>query len=122
LCLSRGVIPRAELIALEQQRAREYALAKSEQRAAMAARGENPWPRPPKKLTADWDNFKNYMVARARQIRADRDAADRAAGKPVKTLNYRSIKYCVRCGFNKPVSQFDNPRDRICLACYNPHP
>jgi hypothetical protein len=71
---------------------------------------------------ANWSSYKNYAVERARQAAADVRERARAAGKPVKTPAYRTIKYCVRCGFKKHVSQFDHPRDRICLACYDPRP
>lgn len=124
-CLTRGVVPpavRAEREAQALLQAHEYALAKAQERADAIARGEDPWKPllPTKPRTMEWDSYKDYMVDRARQIRAEKDARARASGE-AKTPSFRTIKFCVRCKTHKHVSQFDNPRDRICLACYNPN-
>jgi hypothetical protein len=123
LCLTRGVLPRlgrAELVAQEQQRAQDYALAKHQERTDMAARGEAPWQPILQPPIDEWDRYKDYMVKRARQLRADKEALARAAGEPVKTPTYSTIKWCVRCKKQKHVSQFGHPRYRICLECDGP--
>lgn len=63
---------------------------------------------------------RDYAVEYARLKRADHEAWLRVTGKPVREVKYRSIKKCVRCKLRKPANQFDHPRDRICLSCYNP--
>ena len=68
-----------------------------------------------------WLHHKDMAMEYARQRRADQDAWDRAQGKPVRTPRYASVKFCVRCKTKKPTAAFDHPRDRVCLACYNPN-
>ena len=93
------------------------------ERAAANYAAQPPRPLPPvvPKSGDAWMDHKNMTMEYARQRRADKDARDRAMGKPVKTPVYRSIKYCVRCKSKKPTIQFDHPRDRICLSCYSPN-
>jgi hypothetical protein len=121
VCLTHGVVPRSTLVEFDQQLAQSYALAKHQEREARAARGEAPWKPIPQPLITTWDSYKDYMVLRARQIRADKETLARASGEPAKSPRYRTIKWCVRCKRQKHVSQFDHPRDRICLVCFDPN-
>jgi hypothetical protein len=111
-CLTRGELSPAEQAARDQQRTREYAEARAQERAAAIARGADPWQ--PLPVRDDKQRVKNYHVEKARR---------KARAQPTKTPKHRDpIKLCVRCHFKKHVSQFDHPDDRICLACYDPRP
>ena len=123
-CRTRGVVrttPEQRLEA-EQRAQREYALMKAAERDAARARGENPWQPPdkPPPRTMDWDSFKNYQVDYKRQRRNEREALAREAGHDVPAPRYREIKVCVRCKARKHVTHFREPRDRICIACFDP--
>ena len=77
--------------------------------------------RPPA-LTSDWQGRRDYTMLRQRGIRNAKEAWQRAIGKPIPAPKHPSnVKWCVRCKQQKPAMQFDHPRDRVCLACYNPN-
>ena len=121
-CRTRGVVkttPEQRLEA-EQQAQREYAIMKAQERDAARARGEDPWKPMPQPRTMEWNDYKNYQVDYKRRQRNEREAMAREAGREVPAPRYREIKVCVRCKTRKHVTHFREPRDRICVACFNP--